>query len=325
MKKENLGSVKALKKQLGAAVAMVCVAAVALGSSTYAWFVSNNSVKATTTNISAQSNSAYLVIDNATAKKTSTTSTSSTTGSETTTVEALYPAQWANNFDANKTTTGNKIYQFESAYASVKDKSNEKSGSRFAVGDPTTAETAKYTYSNTFYIGTGTYDGIFDNLHVTDLTVNLGNKQGLKEAIRVLVKCGNNWEVWKPATEAHEAIVGKDAYETTDGSTYTAKSDSVATGTIDKAAYDALPDTSSAAVSKAAAVQVANSATTGNFKLNSTDIKANADATVQVYIYYDGADQAVYTTNLDNLKDIGVTVTFEATPTEYGKNASAGN
>ena len=53
MKKENLGSVKALKKQLGAAVAMVCVAAVALGSSTYAWFVTNNKVDATTTTISA--------------------------------------------------------------------------------------------------------------------------------------------------------------------------------------------------------------------------------------------------------------------------------
>ena len=32
-------SVKALKKQMAAAIAMVCVAAVALGSSTYAWFV----------------------------------------------------------------------------------------------------------------------------------------------------------------------------------------------------------------------------------------------------------------------------------------------
>ena len=66
MKKENLGSVKALKKQLGAAVAMVCVAAVALGSSTYAWFVSNNTVKGTTTNISAQSNAPFLKIDSVT-------------------------------------------------------------------------------------------------------------------------------------------------------------------------------------------------------------------------------------------------------------------
>ena len=46
-------SVKALKKQMAAAIAMVCVAAVALGSSTYAWFVSNNSVKAEKMNVTA--------------------------------------------------------------------------------------------------------------------------------------------------------------------------------------------------------------------------------------------------------------------------------
>ena len=67
---------------------MVCVAAVALGSSTYAWFVSNNKVTATTTNISAQSNSAYLVIDT---KATSTTSTSSVSAGDTNT--PLYPAK----------------------------------------------------------------------------------------------------------------------------------------------------------------------------------------------------------------------------------------
>ena len=48
---------------------MVCVAAVALGLSTYAWFVSNNNVDAITTDISAQSNSAYLVIQEATDRK----------------------------------------------------------------------------------------------------------------------------------------------------------------------------------------------------------------------------------------------------------------
>ena len=57
-------SVKTLKKQLGAAIAMVCVAAVALGSSTYAWFVSNNQVTATTSTISAQSNAPFLKIAN---------------------------------------------------------------------------------------------------------------------------------------------------------------------------------------------------------------------------------------------------------------------
>ena len=42
-------------------VAMVLVAAIALGSSTYAWFVSNNTVKATTASISAQSNAPYTM------------------------------------------------------------------------------------------------------------------------------------------------------------------------------------------------------------------------------------------------------------------------
>ena len=80
---------------------MVCVAAVALGSSTYAWFVSNIKVDATTTNISAQSNSAYLVIEAGSA--TTTNSRTSATGKEKTTGNdtALYPAQWKNNFDAS--------------------------------------------------------------------------------------------------------------------------------------------------------------------------------------------------------------------------------
>ena len=44
---------KAIRKQLLAAVAMVLVAAVALGSSTYAWFANNSSVNARSSTISA--------------------------------------------------------------------------------------------------------------------------------------------------------------------------------------------------------------------------------------------------------------------------------
>lgn len=57
---------KALKKQMGAAIAMVLVAAVALGSATFAWFVTNNKVDATTSTISAQSNAAFMTIENGT-------------------------------------------------------------------------------------------------------------------------------------------------------------------------------------------------------------------------------------------------------------------
>lgn len=54
-------SVKSLKKQLAAAVAMVLVAAVALGSSTYAWFVSNTQVKAQTATVSATTVNTLLI------------------------------------------------------------------------------------------------------------------------------------------------------------------------------------------------------------------------------------------------------------------------
>ena len=57
-------STKALKTQLLAAVAMVLVASVALGSSTYAWFASNTRVTAEGMEVSAQSDAVFLQIKN---------------------------------------------------------------------------------------------------------------------------------------------------------------------------------------------------------------------------------------------------------------------
>ena len=55
-------SVKKLKRQLLATSCAVLLSAFALGSATYAWFVSNNTVKATTSTISAKANSFVLQI-----------------------------------------------------------------------------------------------------------------------------------------------------------------------------------------------------------------------------------------------------------------------
>ncbi len=52
---------KAIKRQLIAALAMVLVAALALGSSTYAWFVTNTKVKASAANITATAASSLLI------------------------------------------------------------------------------------------------------------------------------------------------------------------------------------------------------------------------------------------------------------------------
>ena len=278
-------SVKALKKQLGAAIAMVCVAAIALGSSTYAWFVSNNSVKATTSQISAQSNSAYLVIDNSGTTETpktatSNTSTSAATASEVFTDTALYPAQWAKNYDANKTTEGNKVYQFETAYAKEKGAADEKDDTRFAIGNPAAAVKADYALLNTFYVGTGKYDGEFTKLKVSDMTVTASADASLKTAMRLLIM-----------TYAPTGTDGKYATEATDWAVV--KYDG------SKMAIESQSNTESGVI------------------YDPQFGKTEGDVKVEVYAYYDGADKQVYTTNLEQLTGCGATVTFDATPNEF--------
>lgn len=56
---------KAIKRQLLAAIAMVLVAAIALGSSTYAWFVASGTVRAEGMNVQAQAESGILIKENA--------------------------------------------------------------------------------------------------------------------------------------------------------------------------------------------------------------------------------------------------------------------
>lgn len=246
-------SVKALKKQMGAAIAMVCVAAIALGSSTYAWFVSNNNVKATTTNISAQSNSAYLVIDT---KKTTKDSISSVSAGDT--VTPLYPAKI-------EKSSGNALWK--SAYADKANAATMKAGTEFTIDDGTAekAVSAGYAVKNTFYIGTGTYDGEFTNLHITGVTVDTAtadDNKNLGNAMRVLVVCGNDWQVWSAAGEKLSSSESTDTAFT-------------------------------------------------------TGVKKDQDATVDVYVYYDGDDANVYSDNLTNLTSNGVTITFAATAKEY--------
>ena len=272
---------KALKKQLGAAIAMVLVAAVALGSATYAWFVSNNSVKATTVGVSAKSNSAFLLID------TSATSTSSgTEASATYSNVSLYPAIWDNTFDSTGAvaSASSGEYQFESAYASSKDSAKEKDdkSSRFVIGKGDAAKEKSYATLNTFYVGTGSYDGSFTNLKVKDFTVTDSNN--LATAVRVLVTDGSNWVVVRKSLAAAGDDAGRVMVES-----------------------QSLPTTGDGAVDS------------GVF--HTDEFGKTNDVEVKCYVYYDGSDDSVYTTNLDQIKEAGckVTLTFEATPTEYGK------
>ena len=193
-------SVKALKKQLGAAIAMVTVAAVALGTSTYAWFVSNNTVTATTSTISAQSNAAFMYIrDEKEESKNLTVDTSSVAST------ALYPAHWVTAKEGNYASAD--IGKFYTAYGTTADngamvadtlKIVEASAESTTKGSPADAVTAQYAVKNTFYVGSKGTE--LRNLVVTsaalkneDGTNSTSDNTDLDNALRILVTCGDNW------------------------------------------------------------------------------------------------------------------------------------
>lgn len=226
-------TVKSLKKQLMAAIAMVLVATIALGSSTYAWFAANNQVTAKASQIGVQSNAGSLVI------KYDATAVSSDLTADVASIASapLYPAQWADGV-----TSG--TYQFESGYASVVTAADLKAGTLYAVGDPDTAVTAEYAVKNVFNVSAkGDVD--LDNLKVVAAAISDSGNANLDNALRVLVVCGSEW-----------VLCDKDG------------------------------------------VVSSSNATAG---LLATTVPHGADTEVDMYVFYDGNDSAIYTNNLTAL------------------------
>lgn len=249
---------KALKKQMGAAIAMVLVAAVALGSATFAWFVSNNTVKATTSKISAQSNAPFLKIDKTAITESSTTSITYAGDADV----KLYPAQVVKNTD-NKPL-------FKSAYASAATAATELTDSRYDVGDAATAVRGEFAIKKSFKIGTADAKaGSFKNLKVSGVELTSKGTDGLEDALSILVVCGDNWAVYKKSADGMVLTEYKDKTSAAGNNTNGVLADAIA---------------------------------------------ANSSVDVDVYVFYDGSETNVFTSNLDKLTAIGATVTFTATP-----------
>ena len=254
---------KAIKRQLLAAIAMVLVAAVALGSSTYAWFVTNNKVDATTTNISAQSNAAFMTIANGAtgAKDADTTSVSTTLGADT----KLYPATFGEE-------TGSTKGKFMTGYGT--DLSNGAlKGDLKTVGTngtPDEANTNTYALKEQFNISSKGQN--LSNLMVesVETATDAASDQLLKTALRVLItnSDASAWVVYGLAS---------------DGTTY----------------------------------EIKLSSDSGNANVALGDVTAGVDTLVNVYLFYEGKDTNIHTSNLQNSKldaSQSVKINFTATP-----------
>ena len=191
-------SVKTLKKQLGAAIAMVCVAAVALGSSTYAWFVTNNKVDATTSTISAQSNAAYMTIANGTSGASSVDTTSVTT---TVATKPLYPATFGEEQGATKG-------KFMTGYGTDLNDGSLKGNLKLVgtEGSYSDATGADYALQQDFNISSKGQN--LATLSIEKIEDKSAQTSGLKMPLRVLVTSadGKTWEVYgkNAAGDAYE-------------------------------------------------------------------------------------------------------------------------
>lgn len=187
---------KALKKRMGAAIAMVLVAAVALGSATFAWFVSNNEVTAKTTGVKAQSNTAFMSIEY---KKTAIGSTVTNNVDWTDLGTALYPAE------VQSDNAENPAPKFVTAYGNTTTDGTKK-GDFIEVGDATKAVKDSYAVGEVNNYNISSAGVNLSDLKIDKVEVTTGADKGLKDAIRVLVVGPDNWQVWGPGADAKAGL-----------------------------------------------------------------------------------------------------------------------
>lgn len=246
---------KALKKQMGAAIAMVLVAAVALGSATFAWFVTNNTVKANTNTISAQSNAAFMTIKyNGSAVGVNSTEDTATDNVG----KALYPATFGEN-PTDAAPKGKFAYGYgqkvtADGYMVNSDGLKPVNG----TGSLDDAVAGDYAVKEVFKISSRGQD--LKNLKVSKVSAGqTTSESSLNSALRVLVYVDEtHWEVYD--------INGTFKYG-----------------------------------SGAAAGVLAE------------DVTHDEDTEVDLYLFYEGSDEQIYTNNLSKLTSTkNITVQFTA-------------
>lgn len=267
---------KALKKQLGAAIAMVLVAAIALGAATFAWFVNNNAVTAGTVDVSTSSSVPNLYI----------TSTGQTTGTMTPAEKnptKLFPVSTNNAnvfYETLHWTTGTGDHAVADQYQ-----------------EALVHETGKTVYADyTFDLGVtnGKMNVYFDSSDAaTTLAANA--QMGTAGRFAISFDNGNTWKLFKvDGTSVTDESGKATGYYTDKGATdgdYWVKQDN--DGTLKALA---VPTNGYANFSDyAGSVDDKGQVQATNKKVLTTLDSANADnhgkVTVTVRVWYEGCDK----------------------------------
>lgn len=256
---------KALKKQLGAAIAMVLVAAIALGAATFAWFVNNNAVTATGVDVSTSSSVPNLYI----------TSTGKTTDSMTAAggnPTKLYPVSTndaANFYETKHWTSGTDNHAVADEY--------QKAIAR---------EDGKTVYTDyTFELGVtnGSMDVYFDsNTAATTLAANAN--MGTAGRFAISFDNGQSWKLFKvPGTATDQGYYTDKAATTNDDYWVTGVGDSTKASV---ASYASFGDYAGSINAQGQAV----AGETPLVTINSAD-QNGGKVTVTVRVWYEGCDK----------------------------------
>lgn len=265
---------KALKKQLGAAIAMVIVAAIALGAATFAWFVNNNAVTAEGVDVSTTSSVPNLYITDA--GKTADNMTAAGTNPK-----KLYPAS---------TNDGKAFYE-------TKHWTSGDTGSNHAVADEyqsvLTHEDGKTVYADyTFTLGVtnGSMDIYFDKGAATSLVAE--TKMGTAARFAISFDDGATWKLFKANGTATESGYYTDK-GATEGDYWVTGAESIASATY------------SDFNNYAGSVDSNGQAEKGTDKL--VTISDDAPKTVTVRVWYEGCDKDCVSENAKTGIDRAVT------------------
>lgn len=293
-------SINSLKKQLVAAVAMVVVAAVALGSSTYAWFAANNRVTATGMEVTAATEGGIEIAygkstdasgdwgTTASAKMTSAT-VLLPTSTDTTATDHWYHASAkvgsasAAKVDTYTTLTLNVGQEDQNIAGSTTEK-QDASQYYDAVGN-------QYFLLKNFVIrSTATGDNLAKGLKVEKVSV-AGSSKSMSNALRVAVKVADKTLFYAP----------------------------VSGSTTSYAVYNGYTGEGDSAVATKAGDVVLTSKDTPTLigASNDTTIPAKGSSTnggvdVQVFIYFEGEDTNLYSEAFAT-EGLKVSVEFSAT------------
>lgn len=262
---------KAIRKQLLAAVAMVLVAAVALGSSTYAWFAANSNVTAEGMSVNAQAENGLIIAN-------SDGSTWGSTAQATVGSATLYPISTKDTttwYHAVSTAQDNaQASQDASKYT------QPITGVSNGVGYQETGNDSVYSYDdgdlgyyllNTFKIKSSAADMSGVKLYVNKVTITDSDSTvssgSLNKSLRVAVVLSG---------DKTENVQNVYIFAPTSDSTTTYK-----VGGNDKADYTC----------KVAATDL-------NTETAITSVSASNPITASVYVYYEGEDAACKSTNI---------------------------